>query len=800
MKFTLSWLKDHLETDASVDKIAETLTAVGLEIEGISDPGQGLGDFVVAHVVEAAQHPNADKLRVCVVDTGAGRMQVVCGAPNARAGMKGVFAAEGSYIHGTDMTLKPTSIRGVESRGMLLSEREMGLSDEHTGIVELNEDAPVGAPAVAVMGLDDPVIDVAITPNRGDCLGVRGIARDLAAAGLGTLKPLAAEPVVVSFDSPIAVSLQFSDETKDACPYFVGRAFRGLKNVESPAWLQRRLTAIGLRPISALVDITNYITYDLCRPLHVFDVAKVHGDIHVRLAREGEDLPALNGSTYEATPEMTVVCDDNGPEALGGVIGGERSGCTETTTDVFLEAALFDPVRTAATGRALNVQTDARYRFERGVDPEFLLTGAEVASRMILDLCGGEASNIVVAGAPPTSRPAISFRPERMATLVGADVPADDQAAILETLGFSVDRSTNPWAVTPATWRSDVVGEACLVEEVARIHGFDAIPAEPLPAPDGRQKPILTPAQQRRAAIKRVLAARGLAEAVTFSFVSSAEAIHFADVPDELKLVNPISAALDVMRPTLLIHLITAAARNADRGTPDAALFEVGPQYADPSPAGQSMVAAGVRSGLAVDRHWAQESRAVDAFDAKADALAALEALGAPVGSLSVGGGAPKWYHPGRSGSLQLGPKTTLAHFGELHPRVLRALDAKGPMVAFEVHLDHLPKAKKKTGSKPALRVSALQPVTRDFAFVVDRAVSAATVLGAVQKVDTSLITDVQIFDVFTGGNLASNEKSLALTVVLQPVDTTLTDADIERISQSIVDGVVSATSGRLRV
>ncbi len=799
MKFTLSWLKDHLDTDAPLERITETLTMIGLEIEGVADPARALSGFVVGHVVDAAPHPNADKLRVCVVDTGERRQQVVCGAPNARAGMKGVFAAEGANIPGTDLTLKRTEIRGVESRGMLLSEREMGLSDEHTGIVELDDTAPVGSPAAAAMGLDDPIIDVAITPNRGDCLAVRGIARDLAAAGLGTLKPLAGDPVAGTFASPVGISLRFDPDTASACPYFVGRAFRGLNNGESPAWLRRRLTAIGLRPISALVDITNYITVDLGRPLHVFDAAKVQGDIHVRLARAGEALPALNGTTYDLTPAMTVVCDDAGPEALGGVIGGERTGCTEGTTDVFLEVALFDPLRTAATGRALGVQTDARYRFERGVDPAFLVEGAEIATRMILEICGGEASDLLIAGGPPEAKPPIALRPERMAALVGVDVAEERQEAILETLGFGVDASARPWAVTPPSWRPDIVGEACLVEEIARIHGYDTIPVVPLPVADSVARPVLSPAQQRRAAVKRVLAGRGLAETVTFSFVSSADAAHFAVPRDDLRLVNPISATLDVMRPTLLIHLIAGVARNAGRGQADAALFEVGPQYADPTPRGQSLAAAGVRSGLARDRHWAEPSRPVDAYDAKADALAALEMLGAPVDKLAVGGDAPAWYHPGRSGSLKLGPKTTLAHFGEVHPRVLRALDARPPVVAFELYLDALPKPKPGRAAKPTLKVSPLQPVARDFAFVVDRAVPAEAVLAAVRRADKALIQGVRLFDVFTGGNLAETERSLALSVVLQPVEKTLTEADIERISQAIVDAVVAATGARLR-
>ena len=802
MKFTLGWLRDHLETAASAAEIGDALTMIGLELEGIVDRAAGLESFTVARVVAAEPHPNADKLKVCTVDTGRETLQVVCGAPNARAGMKGVFAAVGAHVPGTDLTLRRAAIRGVESCGMLLSEREMGLSDEHAGIIELPDDAPVGARAVDVMGLADPVIDIAITPNRGDCLGVRGIARDLAAAGRGRLKPLDTSPVAGAFPCPIGVILAFAPEHADACPYFAGRVVRGVRNGASPEWLQRRLLAVGLRPISALVDITNYMTIGFGRPLHAFDAAKVHGGaLTVRLARPGERLDALNERTYDLDPEMTVIADAAAPEALGGVMGGMCTGCTEATTDVFLESALFDPLRTAATGRKLALVSDARYRFERGIDPAFQVPGLEIATRLVLELCGGEASDLVIAGAPPPARPTIALRPSRVAHLGGVDVPVAETVRILDDLGFATAESADgTLAVTVPSWRNDVEGEACLVEEVLRIHGFDRIPVEPLPRSAGLPQPALTAGQRRRALIRRALAARGLTEAVTFSFVAAEHAAPFGGVDEACRLVNPISADLDMMRPSPLPNLVLASGRNADRGYPDSALFEVGPQYAGVRPEDQSMVAAGVRAGRAGPRHWAVAQRPVDAFDVKADALAALAAVGAPVSALSISRDAPAWYHPGRSGSLRLGPKTVLASFGELHPRVLRRLDVAGPLAAFEVHLDAIPLPKaRSSATRPALELSPFQPVERDFAFVVEAAVPAADVVQAVREADPELIVDASVFDVFTGEGIGSGRKSLAVTVTLQPRDRTLTDADLESLASRVVGRVGERTGGTLR-
>jgi phenylalanyl-tRNA synthetase beta chain len=804
VKFTLGWLKDHLATEASAGDIAERLTMIGHEVEAVLDRGAALRDFVVAEVLAAEPHPHADKLRVCTVETGREQVQVVCGAPNARAGLKGVFAAPGSRIPGLGITLKAAAIRGVDSAGMLLSEREVGLSDAHEGIIEVPGEAHVGTSAAVALGLADPLIDVAVTPNRGDCLGVRGLARELAAAGLGRLKPLDASAVVGRFPSPIGVVLDFPPEAADACPYFVGRYIRGLRNGPSPTWLQDRLRAVGLRPISALVDITNYLTLGLCRPLHAFDADRVRGELRVHLSRPGETLETLGERTVELDDAMTVIADDGGVAALGGVMGGVRTGCTEATTNVFFESALFDPVRTAATGRKLNLQSDARYRFERGIDPAFLVTGLEIATRLVLDLCGGEPSDLVVVGEQPKPPARVSFRPSRVGTLAGVDVAPMDSRLILTALGFAVDDHRTdgaPWSVVVPSWRNDIDGEADLVEDVVRIHGYERIPTQPLPPLAPLPRPALTPGQRRLAQVRRLLAGRGLMEAVTYSFLSAERAALFGGGGADLRLINPISVDLAVMRPSLLPNLIDAVRRNEDRGQSDAALFELGPQFAGPAPEDETIVAAGVRSGHAGPRHWARPQRAVDAFDAKADALCVLDALGVAGEKVVVAGeAAAPWYHPGRSGVVRLGPKTVLAAFGEVHPRVLRVLGARPPVVAFEVFLAVVPAARQRSGkARPPLALSLLQPVERDFAFVLDEAVPAAAVVRAARAAEKTLISEVRVFDLFAGGGLEADKKSLAITVVLQPRERTLTDAEIDAVAARIIDGVVAATGGALR-
>ena len=800
MKFTLGWLKEHLETDAPVATIAETLSMIGLEVEDVVDRAAGLRDFTVARVIEAGPHPNADRLKVCRVETGAGEVEVVCGAPNAQTGMKAVFAPAGAYLPGPGRVFEKAEIRGVVSNGMLLSEREMGLGEDHDGIVELPPEAPVGASAAAVMGLDDPIIDIAVTPNRGDCLGVRGIARDLAAAGTGILRPLSVEPVPGGFGSPIAVHLDFDDAARDACPYFVGRTVRGVTNAESPDWLKVRLLAVGLRPISALVDITNLLTIGLNRPLHVFDADTVQGDLRLRLAQPGETLMALNDKEYALDGDMTVIADEAGAEALGGVMGGLRTGCTANTVNVFIEAAYFDPLRTSATGRRLDLQSDARFRFERGIDPAFLVDGMEIATRLVLDLCGGEASELVIAGAEPKWRRDISLRPGRVMSLGGVDVPAGEIDRILTALGFAVTAEDGLLRVAVPSWRGDIVGEACLVEEVVRIHGYDQVPAVPMAQAHPLPAPALTKDQQRRARARRVLASRGLVEAVTVSFMPAGQAALFGGAPASVHLVNPISSDLAVMRPCLLPNLIAACGRNADRGLADAPLFEVGPQYAGDAPEDQTMVAAAVRSGRSEPRNWATPSPPVDAFHAKADALAALAALAVPVDKVQIDSDAPPWYHPGRSGRLKLGPTMVLAYFGEVHPGVLRRMGVKGPVAGAEIFLDALPRAKaRKSAARPPLDISTLHPVERDFAFVVGNGVAAEAVLRAARAAEPKLIAGVDLFDVFSGGALGEGQKSLAITVILQPREKTLTDAEIEAVSSKVVAAVEQATGGTLR-
>ena len=798
MKFTFAWLKEHLETEAPLETICDTLSMIGFEVESVEDKAASLAAFKVATVKEARQHPNADRLRVCIVDTGEAEVQVVCGAPNARTGMKGIFAPAGSYIPGTDLKLKAGKIRGEASNGMLLSEREVGLSDEHDGIIEVPEDSAVGTPLAEILGLDDATVEIAITPNRGDGLGVHGIARDLAAAGLGTLKPLNEDSEPGLFESPLRWLRDLPAEAQDACPFVVGRCFRGVKNGPSPKWLQDRLKAIGLRPISALVDITNFVTYDLGRPLHVFDVDKLKGDLTMRLARDGEEILALDGKTYSLDSEMTVIADEAGIQGIGGIMGGELSGCTEETTTVFLEVALFDPVRTAASGRRLGIHSDARYRFERGVDPRSAAWGAEVATRLILELCGGEASEVVSAGEPPVSQLDITLRPERVETLGGLALPAERQQEILARLGFWVEAGQgDTLQVRVPSWRPDVEGEACLVEEVLRIHGFDAIPQTPLPRVTALPTAVLTPRQRHVTSARTVLAWRGLNEVVTYAFMSAAKAELFGGVDQMLTLVNPISSDLDVMRPSLLPNLLEAAVRNADKGLGAASLFEIEHHYRDDSPEGQDLVAVGLRAGE-TPRSWVAPTRPVDLYDAKADALAVLEALGAPTANLQTTRDAPGWFHPGRSGVFRLGPQV-LAVFGELHPKVLKAFGLRGTAVGFEVFLERIPLPKKISHLRPALDLSPFQPVERDFAFLVEEWVEAAAVIRAARSADKALISQVTLFDSYAGKGVEPGQKSLAIAVTLQPRDKTLTDAEIDAVGAKVVAAVEKATGGSLR-
>jgi phenylalanyl-tRNA synthetase beta chain len=796
MKTTLSWLKTHLATEAPLGALVDRLIMLGHDVEGVEDRAAALKGFVVARVVAAEPHPNADRLRVCRVDAGNGEVQVVCGAPNARAGMKGVFGPAGVTIPKTGTQLQESTIRGVASRGMLMSVAELALGEDHSGIIELPADAPIGAPYTSLLGLDDPVIDIKVTPNRADCLGARGIARDLAAAGLGQLTRLDTTPVEGRFNSPIAIHI----EDRTACPLFFGRHIRGLKNGPSPRWLRDRLEAIGLRPISALVDITNFLTFDLNRPLHVFDAVKLAGDLTVRFARSGETLLALNGREYELDPEIAAIADDAGVQSLGGVIGGEATGCTEATIEVFVEAALFDPIRTAATGRRLEIISDARYRFERGLDPAFVGPGLEIATRLILELCGGEASDVVVAGAVPDWHREYRLRPDRLSGLGGLHVPPAESRAILEALGCAVAEPADhdgSLRVTPPSWRGDIIGEADLVEEVLRVKGYDEIPAVPLPRDTIISRPAIDARRRRAELVRRTLAGRGLTEAVAFSFLSSRSAGLFGGAKLELRLVNPISADLDAMRPSALPGLVEAARRNADRGFPDVALFELGPAYRDDTPEGQMNVAAGLRAGRLVPRHWQQPPREPDLYTAKSDALAALAAMGAPADNMQASADPPPWYHPGRAGTLRLGP-AVLGHFGELHPDVLDAFEVKGPVAAFEVFLDAVPLPRAGRARQP-LTLSVFQPVERDFAFIVDRDMPAETLLRAARSVDRKLVSEIRLFDIYEGKGLPEGKKSLAISVVLQPQEATLTDSEIDAFSKRLVAAVEKATGGTLR-
>jgi phenylalanyl-tRNA synthetase beta chain len=801
MKFTLAWLKEHLETSATLEEITFALTDLGLEVESVTNPAGSLAAFTVGEVIEARQHPDADKLRVCRVLTADGEKQIVCGAPNARAGIKVVVSKPGDYIPGIDTVIKVGKIRGVESHGMMLSEREMQLSEAHEGIVELPAEAPVGARYIDVVPFD-PVIDVGVTPNRPDALGVAGIARDLAARGLGTLKTPAVEPVAGGFPCPVAVYLA-PDVAGEACPLFVGRLIRGVKNGPSPQWLQDRLRAIGLRPISALVDITNFVTYDRARPLHVFDADKLHGPVTVRLARPGEHLVALDGKDYGFDGSETLVCDASGPEAIGGVMGGLRTGCTEATTSVFVEAAWFDPVRTARTGRRLRINSDARFRFERGVDPAFTPLGIELATRMILEICGGEASEVEIAGAAPRTERSVRLRPDRVARLVGMEIAPEEQVRILSALGFAVAApdADGVRAVAVPSWRPDVQGEADLVEEIARVASLSQLAGKPLSRPAGVARPILTPIQRREGQARRRIAALGFNECLSYSFIDREAALLFGG-SDAVRLENPISSEMSHMRPDLLPGLLRAAARNQARGQADLALFEIGAAFPGAEPGEQALLAAGLRTGASAARNPYGLRRPVDLHDARADAEAALAAIGAPA-ALMIQRGAPAWFHPGRSGVLSLGPKTALAVFGELHPRVLQALDVRGPAVAFSIRLEALPFPKARAIARPPLRVSDLQPVERDFAFVLDAEVEAEAVLRAARAADKALIESVSLFDVFAGpkaeAQMGSGKKSLAIAVRLQPTTATLTDAEIEAVAAKVVAGVEKATGGTLR-
>lgn len=796
MKFTLSWLKEHLVTDARIDDIVERMTMIGLEVEDVEHAGAKLAPFSVARIVSAARHPNADKLQVCQVETKDGPKEIVCGAPNARAGLVVAYAPIGTTIPGSGITLEAKPVRGVVSNGMLCSGAELELDTDADGILELDPELKVGTPLTEALGLNDPVIDIEVTPNRPDWLGVHGIARDLAAGGLGKFKDKPILPVPGRFPSPQKVAT----ENTDACPMFAGRLICGVKNGPSPDWLQQRLRAVGLRPRNALVDITNFIALDRSRPLHVYDAAKLKGTVRARLGKQGESFKALDGNVYEVTPEMCVIADDRAVLGLGGVIGSEETGCSEATTDVLVESAYFDPARTHQTGRATGIVSDAQYRFARGVDSGFVVPGLEMATRMILDICGGEASEVMVAGDLPAPPKAVVFDPDRVRQLAGIDVKPTRVRAVLKELGFETSaegQGSKRIVVEPPSWRRDIEGPPDLVEEVARIEGYDKMPELAPPRAPGYRAPPASVGESRMRLGRRAAASLGYLEAITWSFCSRAQAQAFGGGAEELLVANPIASDLDCMRPSALPLLLVAAQQNANRGFDDARLFEAGPIYRNASDAGQERTITAVWRARP-PRHW-QVGHQPDIFDMKHDALTVLEAIGAPVGSLQTSADAPAHWRPGRTGSLKLGPKT-VAIFGEIHPRALKALDVEAPALAFEIFVDALPAPRAKAGRSMApLEKLDQMPFTRDFAFIVDDGIAAAEIVRATYAADKQLITDVSLFDVYRGERMQPGKKSLAIEVTFQPRERSLTEPEIADVSAKIISAVVKATGGALR-
>ena len=796
MKFPLSWLKDYLETSASLDEILGYMLKAGLEVEEVTNPAEDLKAFTVCKVKAAEQHPDADKLRVCTVETVDGEKQIVCGAPNARAGMTAIYAPLGSYIPGLEFSLdkKPRKIRGVESSGMMCSTKELNAGEDHDGIADLDSSIPLGTPAAEALGLDDPVIDFEVTPNRPDWLGVKGIARDLAAAGAGTFIDDPVRKVSGSYDCPIKIEL----DNPEACPTFAGALIRGVKDGPSPDWLQARLLAVGITPKSLLVDVTNYISLDRARPLHAYDAAKLIGPIRARLGKDSEHCAALDGKTYQVNSEMCVIADDSGVIGLGGVMGGESTAVSETTTDVFIESAWFEPLRTARTGRTTGIISDARYRFEGGVDPMSCVEGVHLALRLITEYGGGTASKISVAGEAPRRTEPVEFFKRDVARLTGLDVKPANMKKMIKSLGFSIEDTGETWLLTVPSWRFDVEQSADLVEEIARLEGFDALPTESLPALSGGKKVVTTPIQDRIRTARRTLASRGFLETVTWSFMPKAFSELFGGGDDTLTVANPVASELNQMRPSILGNLALAAQRGADYGERDLRLFEAGPVYLGDGPKDQRSVVAGLVRPVKA-RHWSVAGE-YDVYAAKADLYAILEAIGQPPARFQIGEVRQPHWHPGQAASLKLGPKVTVAHFGALHPRVLRALKVDGPIYGFELNLNALPQMKAKvTKTKPVLEKADLTPVRRDFAFVVSDDTAAGAIVKAAQGADKALVAAVDVFDVYQGQGIELGQKSIAIEVTLQPRGETLKDQDIEAISQKIVAAVAKSTGGVLR-
>ena len=794
MKFSISWLKEHLDTTASVDEIAETLTKIGLEVEEVFNPASRLDGFVTAEVETYERHPDSDHLGLLTVNTGKEKLQVVCGAPNCRQGLKGIFAPVGVVIPCYNEELKVGKIRGVESFGMMCSEKELGVGEDHNGIIELPANTPIGRPAAEALDID-PVIEINITPNRAECLGVRGVARDLAAAGLGTLKPLKILKTAGTFKSPVNVKV----EDFTACPIYVGRYIKNVNNkAETPKWMKDRLTAIGLRPISPLVDITNYINYDMARPLHVFDADKLRGDITVRMAKDGEKFVSLEDKEYMLDDKSLGICDEEGVQCLGGIMGGAAKGCCDETQNVFLECALFTPECIARTGRKFGIDSDSRYRYERWVDPKSNILGSDYATQMILDICGGEASEVVIAGSEPEDEWVAYIRPGRIKDLIGIEVSREKIVEILNNLGFKTSEEDGRIKAVSPTWRGDIEGEHDLVEEVVRMIGLDSIPAESLP--HGKfPKQVLSPTQRRAVTLKHELASRGMYETVTWSFTDSNLAKDFRKGREPVLLFNPIAADLDEMRPSVLPNLLLAVKNNTARGYGNVALFEVGPEFYGRKPGEQNQVAAGVRCGMTARKDWNGSARAYDVFDAKADALAAIAAANGPFENAQITLDAPAYYHPGRSGTLRLG-KNVLAYFGEIHPGVLKKFGIKQRVMAFEVILSNIPLPRSSNDkAKKKLELSAFQPVDKDLAFVVDKTVPAVNLMTAAKTADREFIADVRVFDVYEGENLPEGKKSIALALTFQPKDKTFTDQDIENLMNKVIQEMKKKCNAELR-
>ena len=794
MKFTLSWLKEHLETTASLTEICDTLTRIGLEVEEVTDPSAGLKDFISARIESVENHPDADKLHVLCVNDGTNKYQVVCGAPNVRTGLVGIFAREGTLIPLFNERLKRATIRGVESCGMMCAVDEIGIGTAHDKIIELSDDTKIGLPAAEVLNID-PIIEVSITPNRAECLGVRGIARDLAAAGLGKLKPLNIKKTPAKFANPIKITVENPQE----CPVYTGRYIKGVNNrAKTPEWMKNRLEAIGLHSISPLVDITNYICYDLSRPLHVFDADKLKGGIVVKMAKDGEKFMALNEKEYILNDKSLGICDDEGVQCLGGVMGGLGKGCTDDTINVLLESALFKPECIAYTGRHLQIDSDSRYRYERWVDPKSNILGSDYATSLILEICGGEASELTVVGSEESYKPQVAYlRPERLESFIGLPVEKEKSMRILQNLGFEVSFENGKIKAISPSWRGDIEGEHDLIEEVVRMIGLDEIEAQSLQN-DKFPKQTLSPEQHNALVVKHELASRGMYETVTWSFADSDVAKYFRKGHEAILLQNPIVKELDEMRPSILPNLLSAVKNNIARGYTNLAIFEVGPEFYGRNPKEQIMSASGIRCGMSAKKDWAHSAREYDVFDVKADALAVIAAAKGPYENPQITLDAPEYYHPGRSGTIRLG-KNVLAYFGEIHPSVLKALDIKTRVVAFEVNLNNIPLPKKQVKARKKLELSPFQPVDKDLAFVLDKNVSAANVIAAAKNADRTHITDVRVFDVYEGENLPQGKKSLAIALTFQPLEQTFTDKDIENLMNKVIVEVGKKTGGELR-